>query len=211
MPSYLSNLGVGFGDVQGYADASTRSQFARNFGGQFSAGSAAAGALSGIRGAGGDWKAYLGQRMRAKGHGSLEQELGPLASVLSTGTDFTPEQAMGNLMAQLSGSEQFAPLLKGRGAHAAGMTARDKTSLQAQGEMQISDAKMIANNINTLISEIRKAPERYVAFDAAGKAGGAAAGDLKGFSVAMDAYTKKLGEYTSQLTAAIGATKTKPR
>ncbi len=211
MPSYLTDVGASYGDVSGYHRAQQNTMFARNWQGQFGEGTAAAGALSGIQGAGGDWVSYIKGRMGTKGHGSLESELSPLASVLKAGQGGSAETNMGDLMAQLAGDESFAPFLKAGGAHAAGRAARDIASQGAEGEMKMSDAKYIAGKLGDLINEIKASPARYTGYDAAGKAGAAAASDLNGFDKSLKTLTASIDNYTKAIDGAAAQVKAGPK
>jgi hypothetical protein len=215
VPSYLRDLyGPGtsdaeiVNDVRKYAGAQQGMQLARNFsqlGGSGEAGSAASNMLHDVRSAGGDWKKVLSTRMAQKGHRSLQDEVGTLASLMSLGTGESPQDQYGMLLAQLSGDSSFAPFMKAGGAHAAGMSKRDSASLTANAEMQLGEAKALKDNEGNVIKEIKASPGRVEAFHTAGRAGAAAAagGDIGALNKALATYTDRIGDYTKALEAAI--------
>lgn len=220
MPQELKDLRVGVGDVRAYHLASQRQMFARVVPSSFGADTPAGIAAGGVRGMHGDWISYIRSRRDKLGKSfNLQNELSPLATVLDKTTDFKYQDAMGDLMAQLTGETDFTGALNGHGAHAAGMSKRDKASLEAQAKMKLGEAHAIKENLEDkngeegVISAINASPGRREAFDGIGKEGGkdAAAGSTAAFSKAMGTYTAKIGVYTEALTSAIGALKAGPK
>lgn len=207
VPSYLTALGVGYDDVKSYHDAQQKTVFSRNFGREFNSGSAAGGALEGIQGMGGDWVGYVRQQMKGKKMTSanLEEALTPLSAVLAQGTGMSPEASMGDLMAQLAGEKDFAPGLRGGGAHAAGMAQRDKAALGAQSGVKMEDASRIASVLPTLIKNLNEVVDQYKSNLSASEKGGEQAGSAKGmhaFDTAVAEATRALNDFTGAIKAA---------